>query len=130
MALRCIAGSFLRCEVRKQLCFSLQTVNQTVCKPILPQQFRFASNDAKPEVITDCSGTACVTIKRGTYCAPGTEEYCIAGHMPGEEEDVVVGEHSTVTPGQYSVLGKQTPETKDGKTTVKEEATTQGTAST
>ena len=121
-----MTGIFLRYDVRKQLC--VQVVNQTFCKPMLPQQLRFTSNDVKPEVITDCSGTACVTIKRGAFCAPGSEEYCIAGHMPGEEDNVV-GDHSTVTPGQYSVLGKQTPGAKDAKP-VKEKANTKGTAST
>ena len=125
MALKSIAGVFLRYEVRKQLLQYRVCKPQTVCEPTLTQlNVRFTSNDTKPDVITDCSGTACVTIKRGTYCAPGTEEYCIAGHMPGEEDDNVVGDHSTVTPGQYSVLGKQTSKAKDG---VKEEANTQGT---
>ena len=26
---------------------------------------------------------------QGAFCAPGTEEFCIAGHMPGEEEESV-----------------------------------------
>ncbi len=128
MSLKSIVGGVLGYDVRKEFYCSVQAVNQTVSKPILPQQFRLTSSDAKPEVVTDCSGTACATIKRGTYCAPATEEYCIAGHMPGEDE-VVVGDHSTLTPGQYSVFSKKCAETKDGEP-VKAKANTRGTTST
>ena len=113
MALRSSANVLLRNEITRQL-YTTPRINNKLSQAtqILLPQTRFASD--KPDIVVDCSGNSCEPIKRGSYCAPGTEEYCIAGHMPGEEE-VEVGAHSTVTPGQYSVLNKQGKEAKDGK---------------
>ena len=113
MALRSAANVLLRNEITRQL-YTTPRINNKLSQAtqILLPQTRFASD--KPDIVVDCSGNSCEPIKRGSYCAPGTEEYCIAGHMPGEEE-VEVGAHSTVTPGQYSVLNKQSKEAKDGK---------------
>ena len=113
MALRCAANVLLRNEITRQIYATPRISNKlSQTTQILLPQTRFASD--KPDIVVDCSGNSCEPIKRGSYCAPGTEEYCIAGHMPGEEE-VEVGAHSTVTPGQYSVLNKQSKEAKDGK---------------
>ena len=112
MALRCAANVLLRNEITRQIYTTPRISNKlSQTTQILLPQTRFASD--KPDIVVDCSGNSCEPIKRGSYCAPGTEEYCIAGHMPGEEE-VEVGAHSTVTPGQYSVLNKQSKEAKDG----------------
>ena len=113
MALRSAANVLLRNEITRQI-YTTTRINNKLSQTtqILLPQTRFASD--KPDIVVDCSGNSCEPIKRGSYCAPGTEEYCIAGHMPGEEE-VEVGAHSTVTPGQYSVLNKQSKEAKDGK---------------
>ena len=113
MALRSAANVLLRNEITRQI-YTTPRINNKLSQTtqILLPQTRFASD--KPDIVVDCSGNSCEPIKRGSYCAPGTEEYCIAGHMPGEEE-VEVGAHSTVTPGQYSVLNKQSKDTKDGK---------------
>ena len=126
MASKTIAGALLRHGVRKQVCTFQPLASRTYqrAQVVLPQ-IRFASNDTKQDIVVDCSGSACAPIKRGAFCAPGTEEYCIAGHMPGEEEDPVVGDHSTVTPGQYSVLDKKDNAAKDGEGATKD---TQGTA--
>ena len=113
MALRSAANVLLRNEITRQIYATPRISNKlSQTTQILLPQTRFASD--KPDIVVDCSGNSCEPIKRGSYCAPGTEEYCIAGHMPGEEE-VEVGAHSTVTPGQYSVLNKQSKEAKDGK---------------
>ena len=113
MALRSAANVLLRNEITRQIYTAPHISNKlSQTTQILLPQTRFASD--KPDIVVDCSGNSCEPIKRGSYCAPGTEEYCIAGHMPGEEE-VEVGAHSTVTPGQYSVLNKQSKEAKDGK---------------
>ena len=113
MALRSAANVLLRNEITRQIYTTPRISNKfSQTTQILLPQTRFASD--KPDIVVDCSGNSCEPIKRGSYCAPGTEEYCIAGHMPGEEE-VEVGAHSTVTPGQYSVLNKQGKEAKDGK---------------
>jgi len=113
MALRSAANVLLRNEITRQIYTTPRISNKlSQTTQILLPQTRFASD--KPDIVVDCSGNSCEPIKRGSYCAPGTEEYCIAGHMPGEEE-VEVGAHSTVTPGQYSVLNKQSKEAKDGK---------------
>ena len=113
MALRSAANVLLRNEITRQIYTAPRISNKfSQTTQILLPQTRFASD--KPDIVVDCSGNSCEPIKRGSYCAPGTEEYCIAGHMPGEEE-VEVGAHSTVTPGQYSVLNKQSKEAKDGK---------------
>ena len=118
MALKNLAGALLRTEVRKQLygTHSLRDRVYQTTRVTIPH-VRFASNDNNPDVVVDCSGSACAPIKRGAFCAPGTEEYCIAGHMPGEEEysGDTVGAHSTVTPGQYSVLSHQDADGKEGK---------------
>ena len=112
MALRSAANVLLRNEITRQIYTAPRISNKlSQTTQILLPQTRFASD--KPDIVVDCSGNSCEPIKRGSYCAPGTEEYCIAGHMPGEEE-VEVGAHSTVTPGQYSVLNKQSKEAKDG----------------
>ena len=112
MALRSAANILLRNEITRQIYTAPRISNKlSQTTQILLPQTRFASD--KPDIVVDCSGNSCEPIKRGSYCAPGTEEYCIAGHMPGEEE-VEVGAHSTVTPGQYSVLNKQSKEAKDG----------------
>ena len=112
MALRSAANVLLRNEITRQIYTTPRISNKlSQTTQILLPQTRFASD--KPDIVVDCSGNSCEPIKRGSYCAPGTEEYCIAGHMPGEEE-VEVGAHSTVTPGQYSVLNKQSKEAKDG----------------
>ena len=112
MALRSAANVLLRNEITRQIYTTPRISNKlSQTAQILLPQTRFASD--KPDIVVDCSGNSCEPIKRGSYCAPGTEEYCIAGHMPGEEE-VEVGAHSTVTPGQYSVLNKQSKEAKDG----------------
>ena len=112
MALRSVANVLLRNEITRQIYTTPRISNKlSQTTQILLPQTRFASD--KPDIVVDCSGNSCEPIKRGSYCAPGTEEYCIAGHMPGEEE-VEVGAHSTVTPGQYSVLNKQSKEAKDG----------------
>ena len=112
MALRSAANVLLRNEITRQIYTTPRISNKlSQTTQILLPQTRFASD--KPDIVVDCSGNSCEPIKRGSYCAPGTEEYCIAGHMPGEEE-VEVGAHSTVTPGQYSVLNKQGKEAKDG----------------
>ena len=112
MALRCAANVLLRNEITRQIYTTPRISNKlSQTTQILLPQTRFASD--KPDIVVDCSGNSCEPIKRGSYCAPGTEEYCIAGHMPGEEE-VEVGAHSTVTPGQYSVLNKQSKDAKDG----------------
>ena len=113
MALRSAANVLLRNEITRQI-YTTPRINNKLSQTtqILLPQTRFASD--KPDIVVDCSGNSCEPIKRGSYCAPGTEEYCIAGHMPGEEE-VEVGAHSTVTPGQYSVLNKQGKEAKDRK---------------
>ena len=112
MALRSAANVLLRNEITRQIYTTPRISNKlSQTTQILLPQTRFASD--KPDIVVDCSGNSCEPIKRGSYCAPGTEEYCIAGHMPGEEE-VEVGAHSTVTPGQYSVLNKQSKEPKDG----------------
>ena len=112
MALRSAANILLRNEITRQIYTTPRISNKlSQTTQILLPQTRFASD--KPDIVVDCSGNSCEPIKRGSYCAPGTEEYCIAGHMPGEEE-VEVGAHSTVTPGQYSVLNKQSKEAKDG----------------
>ena len=112
MALRSAANVLLRNEITRQIYITPRISNKlSQTTQILLPQTRFASD--KPDIVVDCSGNSCEPIKRGSYCAPGTEEYCIAGHMPGEEE-VEVGAHSTVTPGQYSVLNKQSKEAKDG----------------
>ena len=112
MALRSAANVLLRNEITRQI-YTTPRINNKLSQTtqILLPQTRFASD--KPDIVVDCSGNSCEPIKRGSYCAPGTEEYCIAGHMPGEEE-VEVGAHSTVTPGQYSVLNKQSKDAKDG----------------
>ena len=113
MALRSAANVLLRNEITRQIYTTPRISNKlSQTTQILLPQTRFASD--KPDIVVDCSGNSCEPIKRGSYCAPGTEEYCIAGHMPGEEE-VEVGAHSTVTPGQYSVLNKQGKEAKDRK---------------
>ena len=113
MALRSAANFLLRNEITRQIYTTPRISNKfSQTTQILLPQTRFASD--KPDIVVDCSGNSCEPIKRGSYCAPGTEEYCIAGHMPGEEE-VEVGAHSTVTPGQYSVLNKQSKDIKDGK---------------
>ena len=113
MALRSAANVLLRNEITRQIYTTPRISNKlSQTTQILLPQTRFASD--KPDIVVDCSGNSCEPIKRGSYCAPGTEEYCIAGHMPGEEE-VEVGAHSIVTPGQYSVLNKQSKEAKDGK---------------
>ena len=113
MALRSAANVLLRNEITRQIYTTPRISNKlSQTTQILLPQTRFASD--KPDIVVDCSGNSCEPIKRGSYCAPGTEEYCIAGHMPGEEE-VEVGAHSTVTPGQYSVLNKQSKDIKDGK---------------
>ena len=113
MALRSAANVLLRNEITRQIYTTPRISNKlSQTAQILLPQTRFASD--KPDIVVDCSGNSCEPIKRGSYCAPGTEEYCIAGHMPGEEE-VEVGAHSTVTPGQYSVLNKQSKDIKDGK---------------
>ena len=112
MALKTLAGIVLRQQLRQNV-FNPNSVNTWLnrkAQQVLPQ-IRFDSTDTKAEVVVDCSGNACEPIKRGIYCAPGTEEYCIAGHMPGQD-DIEVGEHSTVTPGQYSRINT---ESKDGK---------------
>ena len=112
MALKTLAGIVLRQQLRQNV-FNPNSVNTWLnrkAQQVLPQ-IRFDSTDTKADVVVDCSGNACEPIKRGIYCAPGTEEYCIAGHMPGQE-DIEVGEHSTVTPGQYSRINT---ESKDGK---------------
>ena len=112
MALRSAANVLFRNEITRQIYTTPRISNKlSQTTQILLPQTRFASD--KPDIVVDCSGNSCEPIKRGSYCAPGTEEYCIAGHMPGEEE-VEVGAHSTVTPGQYSVLNKQSKEAKDG----------------
>ena len=112
MALRSAANVLFRNEITRQIYTTPRISNKlSQTTQILLPQTRFASD--KPDIVVDCSGNSCEPIKRGSYCAPGTEEYCIAGHMPGEEE-VEVGAHSTVTPGQYSVLNKQGKEAKDG----------------
>ena len=112
MALRSAANVLLRNEITRQIYTTPRISNKlSQTTQILLPQTRFASD--KPDIVVDCSGNSCEPIKRGSYCAPGTEEYCIAGHMPGDEE-VEVGAHSTVTPGQYSVLNKQSKEAKDG----------------
>ena len=112
MALRSAANVLLRNEITRQIYTTPRISNKfSQTTQILLPQTRFASD--KPDIVVDCSGNSCEPIKRGSFCAPGTEEYCIAGHMPGEEE-VEVGAHSTVTPGQYSVLNKQSKEAKDG----------------
>ena len=112
MALRSAANVLLRNEITRQIYTTPRISNKlSQTTQLLLPQTRFASD--KPDIVVDCSGNSCEPIKRGSYCAPGTEEYCIAGHMPGEEE-VEVGAHSTVTPGQYSVLNKQSKEAKDG----------------
>ena len=98
-----MAGTFLRQQL-KQKNFYPNSMNNSIIRTsqlILPQ-IRLEGTDTKANVVVDCSGNSCEPIKRGMVCAPGTEEYCIAGHMPGQEEDVMVGDHSTVTPGQYS----------------------------
>ena len=113
MALRSAANVLLRNEITRQICTAPRISNKlSQTTQILLPLTRFASD--KPDIVVDCSGNSCEPIKRGSYCAPGTEEYCIAGHMPGEEE-VEVGAHSTVTPGQYSVLNKQSPAKEEGK---------------
>ena len=113
MALRSAANVLLRNEITRQIYTTPRISNKlSQTTQILLPQTRFASD--KPDIVVDCSGNSCEPIKRGSFCAPGTEEYCIAGHMPGEEE-VEVGAHSTVNPGQYSVLNKQNKEAKDGK---------------
>ena len=98
-----MAGTFLRHQLKQKIC-NPNSMNSSIIQTsqlVLPQ-IRFEGTDTKANVVVDCSGTSCEPIKRGMVCAPGTEEYCIAGHMPGQEEDVMVGDHSTVTPGQYS----------------------------
>ena len=112
MALRSAANVLLRNEITRQIYTTTRVSNKlSQTTQILLPQTRFASD--KPDIVVDCSGNSCEPIKRGSYCAPGTEEYCIAGRMPGEEE-VEAGAHSTVTPGQYSALNKQSKEAKDG----------------
>ena len=112
MALKTLAGIVLRQQLRQNVlnANSVNTRLNRTAQLVLPQ-IRFDSTDTKAEVVVDCSGNACEPIKRGIYCAPGTEEYCIAGHMPGQD-DIEVGEHSTVTPGQYSRINT---ESKEGK---------------
>ena len=113
MALRSAANVLIRNAITRQIYTTPRISNKlSQTTQILLSPTRFASD--KPDIVVDCSGNSCEPIKRGSFCAPGTEEYCIAGHMPGEEE-VEVGAHSTVTPGQYSVLNKQNKEAKDGE---------------
>ena len=112
MALKTLAGIVFRQQLRQNV-FNANSANTRLNRTaqlVLPQ-IRFDSTDTKAEVVVDCSGNACEPIKRGIYCAPGTEEYCIAGHMPGQE-DIEVGEHSTVTPGQYSRINTESKEAK------------------
>ena len=109
MALKSISRAFLRHERNRQL-FSIShrvtnIFSQTEC--LLHPQVRFASNNAPPDVVIDCSGSACTTIKHGAICAPGTEEYCILGHMPGEEE-YVERDRSVEMPIQHSENKNQT----------------------
>ena len=117
MALKTLAGTILRQQLRQKMCNTnaINTQLNRTAQLTLPQ-VRFDSTDTKADVVVDCSGNACEPIKRGIFCAPGTEEYCIAGHMPGQD-DVVVGDHSTVTPGQYSRINteakEETPETEE-----------------
>ena len=85
MALRSAANVLLRNEITRQIYTTPRISNKlSQTTQILLPQTRFASD--KPDIVVDCSGNSCEPIKRGSYCAPGTEEYCIAGHMPGETQ--------------------------------------------
>ena len=75
MALKTLAGIVLRQQLRQNV-FNPNSVNTWLnrkAQQVLPQ-IRFDSTDTKAEVVVDCSGNACEPIKRGIYCAPGTEE--------------------------------------------------------
>merc|ERR1711983_688634 len=88
-----------------------------LCFLVLFFQIRLDSTDTNAKVVADCSGNSCEPIKVGMVCMPGSEEYCIGGHMPNQE-DAVVGDHSTVTPGQYSRINT---ESKEGQQEAKSE---------
>ena len=103
--------ALFRLERTSQLLY--KTINLTNARNLLAYvslpKVRYASNDASTDFVVDCSGSSCTTIKIGMMCAPGTEEYCILGHMPGGEGHVT-RDRPTTTPIQAAAGNEQYPE--------------------
>ena len=119
MALKTVAGTFIRHQLRQTLNLT-SSINSRVNQiaPLVLPRIRLDSTDTNAKVVADCSGNSCEPIKVGMVCMPGSEEYCIGGHMPNQEDTAVVGDHSTVNPGQYSRINT---ESKEGKQEAKSE---------
>ena len=61
---------------------------------------RFASSDVPDD-----------NTPQGAFCPPGSEEFCIAGHMPGEEPE------DKATLKTETNVGSSAPDTKNAKET-------------
>merc|ERR1712226_1172848 len=115
MAFKTVVATFLRHQLRQRNNLT-SSISYRVNKlaPLVLPQIRLDSTDTNAKVVADCSGNACEPIKVGAVCMPGSEEFCIGGHMPGQE-DAMVGDHSTVTPGQYSKINTESEFQKQQK---------------